>query len=49
MRTMDPRKSSPTPQLTIKADDDVAKGRFANLAQVASAHDVFVYYDGEGL
>lgn len=26
----------------IKADDDVAKGRFSNLAQVASSQDTFV-------
>ena len=32
----------PPPQLTIKAEDDVAKGRFANVAQVGSAHDAFV-------
>lgn len=29
-------------QLRIKAEDDVAKGRFANLVQVASGHDSFV-------
>ncbi len=28
--------------LVIKADDEVAKGRFSNLAQVASSHDAFV-------
>ncbi|QQR91910.1 MAG: DUF3467 domain-containing protein [Myxococcales bacterium] len=28
--------------IQIKADDEVAKGRFANLAQVGSAHDSFV-------
>lgn len=27
---------------TIKADDDVAKGRFANVAQVASTQEAFV-------
>lgn len=37
----DPRKS-PEPQLRIKMDDDLAKGRFANLAQVGSSHDSFV-------
>lgn len=31
-----------SPQITIKAEDDVAKGRFANLAQVGSTHEVFV-------
>jgi hypothetical protein len=30
------------PALRIKTDDDVAKGRFANLAQVGSSHDSFV-------
>jgi hypothetical protein len=28
--------------LVIKADDEVAKGRFSNLAQVASNQDAFV-------
>ena len=28
--------------LVIKADDEVAKGRFSNLAQVASSHDALV-------
>jgi uncharacterized protein DUF3467 len=28
--------------LRIKADDNVAKGRFSNLAQVGSNHDSFV-------
>lgn len=33
----------PTQQkLSIKSDDDVAKGRFANLAQVGSSHDALV-------
>lgn len=31
-----------TPDITIKADDDVAKGRFTNLAQVGSTFDSFV-------
>lgn len=30
------------PQLTIKASDDTAQGRFANLAQVANSHDSFI-------
>ncbi len=30
------------PSFTIKADDEVAKGRFANVAQVGSTHDAFV-------
>lgn len=29
-------------QLQIKADDDVAKGRYANMAQVGSQPDAFV-------
>ena len=36
------KKPPPDPQLRIKMEDDVAKGRFANLAQVGSAHDSFV-------
>ncbi len=28
--------------LVIKADDEIAKGRFSNLAQVASSQDTFV-------
>lgn len=39
---MDSQKPPRAPQLTIKAEDDVAKGRFANLAQVGSSHDAFV-------
>ncbi|MEZ4256161.1 MAG: DUF3467 domain-containing protein [Polyangiales bacterium] len=30
------------PQFSIKADDEVAKGRFANVAHVGSNHDAFV-------
>lgn len=30
------------PKLRIKTEDEVAKGRFANLAQVGSTHDSFV-------
>lgn len=30
------------PPLTIKAEDDVGKGRFANMAQVSSAHESFI-------
>ena len=37
---MQPTK--PGKQLSIKADDDTAKGRFSNMAQVGSAHDAFV-------
>lgn len=32
----------PPPDISIKADDDVAKGRFSNMAQVASNLDAFV-------
>jgi len=32
----------PKPSFSIKADDDTAKGRFANVAQVGSTHDNFV-------
>lgn len=39
---MDRPKPSVPPTVTIKADDDVAKGRFANLAQVGSTQDSFV-------
>ncbi len=31
----------PIPEITIKADDEVAKGRFSNLAQVGSTSDAF--------
>jgi hypothetical protein len=33
---------APLPDITIKAEDDVAKGRFSNLAQVGSSFDSFV-------
>jgi hypothetical protein len=40
---MDPQKPTRSqPQLTIKADDQVAMGRFSNIAQVGSTHDSFV-------
>ena len=32
-------KGPPNPALTIKAEDDVAKGRFANVSHVANAAD----------
>ncbi len=35
-------KTPPKPSFSIKADDDTAKGRFANVAQVGSTHDTFV-------
>lgn len=38
----DDESRSPEPQLRIKVDDEVAKGRFSNLAQVGSSHDAFV-------
>ena len=37
---MDSKK--PDTKLSIKSEDEVAKGRFANLAQVGSSHDVLV-------
>jgi hypothetical protein len=37
---MDPK--NPMPPLTIKADDETAKGRFSNLAHVGSTTDSFV-------
>lgn len=40
---MESQRPRSAPQLTIKAEDDVAKGRFTNMAQVASAHDAFVF------
>ena len=39
---MDHGKPPAPPELTLKADDEIAKGRFANLAKVASTHDSFV-------
>lgn len=32
----------PKPAFSIKAEDEVAKGRFANVAQVGSTNDAFV-------
>ena len=32
----------PQPQLTLKAEDDIAKGRFCNLAHVGSTYETFV-------
>lgn len=37
-----PQRPRDPDSLIIKADDEVAKGRFANLAQVASSQDSFV-------
>ena len=40
---MDRDNPPPTPaDITIKADDEIAKGRFSNLAQVASGFESFV-------
>lgn len=42
---MDPKNPSAPPaaaDITIKAEDEVAKGRFSNLAQVGSSFDSFV-------
>ncbi len=36
------RPPANAPAFTIKVDDEVAKGRFANLAQVASTNDAFM-------
>ena len=38
---MDPTRPR-SAQLTIKADDQVAQGRFANMAQVGTSPDAFV-------
>src|SRR5687768_15058374 len=37
-----PTKPPAAPQLTIKAEDEVAKGRFSNLAHVGSTYEAFV-------
>ena len=37
-----PKPPSIAPGLTIKAEDDIAKGRFSNMAQVGSTPEVFV-------
>jgi hypothetical protein len=43
MDSQRPPKPAPTAQtFAIKADDDTAKGRFANVAQVGSSPDAFV-------
>ncbi len=35
--------AKPNPStLNIKAEDDVAKGRFANVAQVGTSHEAFI-------
>lgn len=38
----DAENPQPESQLRIKVEDETAKGRFANLAQVGSSHDAFV-------
>ena len=40
---MEANNPSDPKSLVIKADDQVAKGRFANLAQVASTQDAFFF------
>jgi hypothetical protein len=42
MSTMNPKTPSAQPHLTIKADDEVAKGRFANYAQIGHQAEQFV-------
>lgn len=37
-----PNRPKEPEALVIKTDDEIAKGRFANLAQVASSQDSFV-------
>lgn len=39
---MEQPKSNRPPALTIKAEDNIAKGRFANLAQVGSTPEAFI-------
>jgi hypothetical protein len=39
---MDKTNKPEPPAVVIKAEDDVAKGRFSNFAQVASTPDAFV-------
>lgn len=39
---MDQTKPPQSPDISLKADDDVAKGRFSNMAQVGSNLDAFV-------
>ena len=36
-----PNRRGPPDAVVIKADDDIAKGRFANVAQVGSSPDAF--------
>ena len=37
-----PQQPPRPPTFAIKSDDEVAKGRFSNLAHVGSTHDAFV-------
>jgi hypothetical protein len=37
-----PNRPKDSDALVIKAEDEIAKGRFSNLAQVASSQDAFV-------
>lgn len=39
---MEHGKPPGAPEITLKAEDDVAKGRFSNMAQVGSTHEAFV-------
>lgn len=39
---MDQPKPPAQPEISLKADDEVAKGRFSNMAQVGSNLDAFV-------
>lgn len=39
---MEHGKPPAAPEITLKAEDDVAKGRFSNMAQVGSTQDAFV-------
>jgi hypothetical protein len=42
MDQQNPPGMTPPPEIMIKAEDDIAKGRFSNLAQVGSSFDMFV-------
>ena len=39
---MDQGKPAAAPEINLKADDEIAKGRFSNMAQVGSNLDAFV-------
>jgi hypothetical protein len=42
MDRTNPPSVPPASDITIKGDDEIAKGRFSNLAQVGSSFDSFV-------